>query len=75
MFFLNLFSYNLYLNNNLFFDSSNEQLVNIEYPDGVCLFILVVDDSLGLFMQVLIFSSKHSKSVYIIKGTFIDFSP
>ena len=43
--------------------------------NGVCLFILVVDDSLGLFIQVLIFSNKHSQSAYITNGNFIDFSP
>ena len=32
----------------------------------------LVDDSSGLLWQVLIFSSKHSKSAEIVAGCFID---
>ena len=59
----------------LFFVKSNEKCVNNEKPKGICFFILIVDDFWELLWQVLIFSSKGSKSAEIMNGTFIDLSP
>ena len=42
----------------LFFVKLNEQCVNNEHPEGVCLFNLVVNNFLGLTRHVLIFQTK-----------------
>ena len=39
----------------------NEDIVDFEKPDGLCLLTSVVDDFSGLFLYVSIFSNRHSK--------------
>ena len=40
----------------------NDDIVDIEKSDGVCLLTLVVDDFSGLFLHPSIFSIIHSRS-------------
>ena len=40
----------------------NEDIVDIEKPDGVCLLTFVMDEILGLFLHPSIFSIIHSRS-------------
>ena len=42
---------------------SNPQIVDNEYPQGVCLPIFVLEEYLGLFLHRSIFLIKHSTSV------------
>ena len=37
----------------------NENIVDIEKPDGICLLTFVVDEFLGLFLHLSIFSIIH----------------
>ena len=40
----------------------NEDVSDIEKPDGICLLTFVVDEVSGLYLHPLIFSIIHSKS-------------
>ena len=40
----------------------NDEIVDIAKPGGICSFILVADEFLGLFLHPKIFSIKHSRS-------------
>ena len=40
----------------------NDDIVDIEKPDGICLLTFVVDEFSGLFLHPSIFSIKHSRS-------------
>ena len=40
----------------------NDDIVDIEKPDGICSLIFVVDDFSGLFLLPSIFFIKHSRS-------------
>ena len=51
----------------------NEDIVDIEKPDGICLLTFVVDEFSGLFLYPSIFSITHLRSAYIINGTLLDF--
>ena len=42
--------------------SLNENIVDIEKPDGICLPTFVVNEFSGLFLHSSIFSIKHSRS-------------
>ena len=53
----NIFSANLYLFSMLL----NDDIVDIEKPDGVCLLNFVVDEFSGLFLHPSIFSIIHSR--------------
>ena len=46
----------------------NENIVDIEKPDEICLPTFVVDDFPGLFLHPSIFSIQHSRSAYIINA-------
>ena len=46
----------------------NENIVDIEKPDGLCSLTFVVDEFSGLFLHPSIFSIKHSRSAYIANG-------
>ena len=46
----------------------NENIVDIEKPDGICLFTFVVDEFSGLFLRPSIFPFIHSRSAQIING-------
>ena len=39
----------------------NEDIVDIEKPDGICSLTFVVDEFSGLFLHPSIFSIKHSR--------------
>ena len=41
----------------------NEDIVNIEKPDGICSLTFVVDEFSGLFLHPSIFSIIHTRSV------------
>ena len=47
----------------------NEDIVDIEKPDGICSLTFDVDGFLGLFLHPSIFSIIHSKSASIINFT------
>ena len=40
----------------------NDNIVDNEKPDGICLHTFVVDEFSGLFLQSSIFSINHSRS-------------
>ena len=40
----------------------NDDIVDIERPDGICLLIFVVDEFSGLFLHLSVFSIIHSRS-------------
>ena len=42
--------------------SLNDNIVDIEKPDGICSFIFVVDDLSELFLHPSIFSNEGSRS-------------
>ena len=42
--------------------SLNDNIVDIEKPDGICLPTFVVNEFSGLFLHPSIFSIKHSRS-------------
>ena len=42
--------------------SLNDNIVDIEKPDGICLPTFVVNEFSGLFLHSAIFSIKHSRS-------------
>ena len=42
--------------------SLNDNIVDIEKPDGICLPTFVVNELSGLFLHPSIFSIKHSRS-------------
>ena len=42
--------------------SLNDNIVDIEKPDGICLPTFVVNEFSGLFLHSSIFSIKHSRS-------------
>ena len=57
------FSYNLYLCiHHTYFLSLNDNIVDIEKPDGICSPTSVVDDLSGLFLHASVFSIKHLRS-------------
>ena len=51
----------------------NEDVVDIEKPDGICLLTFVVDQFLGLLLHPSIFSITLSRSAYITNGALSDF--
>ena len=51
----------------------NEDIVDIEKPDGICSRTFVVNEFSGLFLHPSIFSTKHSKSKSIINGALSEF--
>ena len=51
----------------------NDDIVDIEKPDGICSLTVVVDEFSGLFLHPSIFSVKHSRSAEIINGALSDF--
>ena len=51
----------------------NENIVDIEKPDGIYLLTFFVDEFSGLFLHPSIFSIKHSRSAEIINGALSDF--
>ena len=51
----------------------NEDIIDIEKPDGMYLHTFVVEEFSWLFLHLLIFSIMHSKSVHIINGALSDF--
>ena len=51
----------------------NDDVSDIEKPDGICLLTFVVDEVSGLYLHPLIFSIIHSKSAEIINDTLSDF--
>ena len=46
----------------LFFILLNDNIVDIEKPDGICSPTFVVDEISGLFLHPSIFSIRHSRS-------------
>ena len=46
----------------LFFTLVNEDIADIEKPDGICLLAFVADESSRLFLHPSIFSIRHSRS-------------
>ena len=40
----------------------NDDIVDIERPDGICLLIFAVDEFSGLFLHLSVFSIIHSRS-------------
>ena len=40
----------------------NDEIVDMEKPDGICLIAFVVDEFSGLFLHTSIFSVIHSRS-------------
>ena len=46
----------------LIFYALNDDIVDIEKPDGICSPTFVVDEFSGLFLHPSIFSIKHSRS-------------
>ena len=51
----------------------NDNVVDIEKPDGICSPTFVVDRFSALFSYSSIFSTKHSRSAHIINGALSDF--
>ena len=51
----------------------NEDIVDIEKPDGICLLTFVIDEFSGLFLHPSIFFIIHSRSAQIIKSALLDF--
>ena len=51
----------------------NDDIVDIEKPDVICLLTFVVDEFWGLFSHLSIFSIKHSRSAYIINDALSNF--
>ena len=52
----------------------NDDIVDIEKSDGICLLIFAEDEFLALFLHAPIFSIIHSRSAEIIDGSLIRFS-
>ena len=52
----------------------NEDIVDIEKAEGVCLFTFAVDEFSGLFLHPTIFSIIHSRSAKLINGALSYFS-
>ena len=50
----------------------NEDIVQIEKPNGICLLTFVVDEFPGLFLHSSVFSIIHSKTASIINGVLSD---
>ena len=40
----------------------NDDIVDVEEPDGICLLTFDVDELSGFFLHLSIFSIKHSRS-------------
>ena len=51
----------------------NQDVVDIEKPNGIHLLTFVVDESSGLFLHPSIFSIIHSRSAEIINGALSNF--
>ena len=51
----------------------NDDIGDIEKPDGIYSLTFVVDEFSGLFLHPSIFSIKHSRSALIINGALSDF--
>ena len=51
----------------------NEDIVDIEKPDGICSLTFVVDGFSGLFLHLSIFSIIHSRSAQLMNGALSDF--
>ena len=44
----------------------NNDIVDIEKPNGICSLTFVVDEFLRLFLHTSVFSVKHSKSAQMV---------
>ena len=51
----------------------NEDILDIEKPDGICWLTFAVEEFSGLFLHPSIFSIIHSRSAWIINGAVSDF--
>ena len=51
----------------------NEEIVDIEKPDGICFLTFIVDDFSGLFLHPSIFCIKHSRSAPVKSDALSDF--
>ena len=51
----------------------NNDIVAIEYPDGICSSTFVLDKFSGLFLHPSISYIIHSRSAYIINAALSDF--
>ena len=51
----------------------NDDIVDIEKPDGICSQKFIVDELPELILHPSIFSIKHSRCVYIASGALSDF--
>ena len=51
----------------------NDDIVDIEKPDGICSPTFVVHELSGLLLHLPIFSIKHSRSAEIINGALSNF--
>ena len=50
----------------------NDDIVDVEKPDGIGSFTFFVNEFSGLFLHPLIFSVKHSRSAQILNGALSD---
>ena len=41
---------------------SNDDIIDIEKPDGICSLTLVLDEFFGFFLHPSVFSTKHPRS-------------
>ena len=46
----------------LFSILSNDDIIDIEKPDGICSLTLVLDEFVGFFLHPSVFSTKHPRS-------------
>ena len=51
----------------------NDDIVDIEKPDGICSQKFIVDELPELILHPSVFSIKHSRCVYIASGALSDF--
>ena len=51
----------------------NDNILDIEKPDGICSLTFVVDEFSGLFLHPSIFSIIHSRKAQIMNGALSDF--
>ena len=51
----------------------NNDILDIEKPDGICSLTFVVDEFSGLFLHLSIFYILHSRSAKIINDALSDF--
>ena len=57
----------------LFSMALNDNILDIEKPDGICSLTFVVDEFSGLFLHPSIFSIIHSRKAQIMNGALSDF--